>query len=83
VPGRFYTVKTKFTYNDVYINIRIHHYTLKTVSLAVMEVKTTLPGRSVQLKYHNFNFRQNRSVPGRCQFTFNEPTKRRMGAVEF
>ena len=46
-----------------------------------MEVKTTLPGRS-QLKYHDFNFKQNRPVPGRCQFTFNEPTKRRTN-VEF
>jgi len=29
VPGRFYTVKTKFTYNDVYINNRIRHFTLR------------------------------------------------------
>jgi len=39
-------------------------------------------GRS-QLKYHDFNFKQNRPVPGRFQFIFKEPTKRRTGAVKF
>jgi len=75
VPGRFYTVKTKFKYN-------INKYTLisefvvipskKTVSLAVMEMKTTLPGHS-QLKYHDLNIIKSSGA----RFTFNEPTKRR------
>ena len=35
------------------------------------------------LESYDFNFKQNRTAPGRCHFTLNDPTKRRTGAVEF
>jgi len=71
--------KLKQNFTDVYINIRIRHYSLKknrmleqtTLRLTVVGVKTRLP-RKIADKVSRW-----------CQFTLNEPTKRRTGAVEF
>jgi len=72
-PGRFYTVKTKFKFNDVYINIRIRHYTFNKNSKSGSDGGENHAARTVAVKISRFILNQNRPVP---DFSFNEPTKR-------
>jgi len=61
-PGRFYTVKTKFKYN-VYINIRIRHYTFNKNSKSGSDGGENHTARTVAVKLSRFKFNQNRPVP--------------------
>jgi len=50
----FYTVKTKFKYNDVYINIRICHYTFNKNSKSGSDGGENHTARTVAVKISRF-----------------------------
>jgi len=73
VPNRFYTVKTKFKYNDVYINIRIRHYTFKKNSKSGSDGGEHHAARTFAVKLSQLKFNQNRPVPDLPSMTYKTP----------